>query len=220
MKKILLFMTVISAGLSAAAQPGISGAENMKTMTIEEANRLNGTAQPTINGKPYSQYKAEQEALKQKNATPAAAPASQNMAVATLDGNKMATAKLPELTPEQISKINATKAELMKNWATRDPNEDPNKPQLALSEELLKARMKQAQPQEVAAPSTTANASAGTPINKPVMIGTMMKGSAVTAAATETKTSGNPVQSQGVEVKPAEEVKASPAKLEAKATKE
>ena len=37
-----------------------------KVYTFEEANRLNGTAQPTINGKPYSQYKAEQEALKRQ----------------------------------------------------------------------------------------------------------------------------------------------------------
>lgn len=44
-----------------------------KVMTASEANALNGTAQPTINGKPYSQYKAEQEALQrareQKKAT-------------------------------------------------------------------------------------------------------------------------------------------------------
>ena len=37
-----------------------------KKMTIAEANALNGAAQPTINGKPYSQYKAEQDALKNK----------------------------------------------------------------------------------------------------------------------------------------------------------
>ena len=38
-----------------------------KTLSIEEANKLNGVANPTINGIPYSQYKAQQEALKQAN---------------------------------------------------------------------------------------------------------------------------------------------------------
>jgi hypothetical protein len=37
-----------------------------KIMSIEEAKKLNGWSEPTINGKPYSQYKAEQEALKKK----------------------------------------------------------------------------------------------------------------------------------------------------------
>ena len=39
---------------------------NSKVMTIEEAKKLNGWSEPTINGIPYSQYKAEQEALKKK----------------------------------------------------------------------------------------------------------------------------------------------------------
>jgi len=37
-----------------------------KKMTTAEANALNGKAEPTINGMPYSQYKAQQDALKQK----------------------------------------------------------------------------------------------------------------------------------------------------------
>lgn len=39
---------------------------NTKVMSIEEAKKLNGWSEPTINGKPYSQYKAEQDALKKK----------------------------------------------------------------------------------------------------------------------------------------------------------
>lgn len=39
---------------------------NTRVMSIEEAKKLNGWAEPTINGKPYSQYKAEQDALKKK----------------------------------------------------------------------------------------------------------------------------------------------------------
>lgn len=67
MKKIILTGIVAFCGVSAAFSQDASGAPaGTKVMTVAEANRLNGVAQPTINGRPYSQYKAEQDALKQQ----------------------------------------------------------------------------------------------------------------------------------------------------------
>ncbi|MGQ0738839.1 MAG: hypothetical protein ACT4OJ_07240 [Bacteroidota bacterium] len=67
-KNIILIAFSMSLALMSNAQssnmPTAIGGD--KVMTAEEANRLNGVAQPTINGKPYSQYKAEQEALKKQ----------------------------------------------------------------------------------------------------------------------------------------------------------
>jgi hypothetical protein len=221
MKKILFFITMISAGLTVSAQLTSSAAANMKTMTIEEANRLNGTAQPTINGKPYSQYKAEQDALKQKNATPAAAPANQLIAVTPADASKVAKTSLPELTAEQQRKIEAIKADLTKNWAPRDPNEDPNKPRQAISDEALKQRIEMNKTPDAAQQPAVAATTTATPINKPVMAGMMQKGTAPATVTSEAnKVLDNLSKSQGVEAKPAEEVKATSAKLEAKATKD
>lgn len=75
MKKIILinFIVLISCFTVTAQQSftpiPLSSGEKLKVLTTEEANRLNGTARPTINGIPYSQYKTQQEALKQKQAT-------------------------------------------------------------------------------------------------------------------------------------------------------
>ncbi len=81
MKKIFLIALVVLITTASFAQT-----ENkaVRTMTTEEANRLNGTVEPTINGKPYSQYAAEQRALKQQNVNrqitnvPASDPTSSN----------------------------------------------------------------------------------------------------------------------------------------------
>ncbi len=64
MKKIFLIVLVVFITTASFAQT-----ENkaVRSMTTAEANRLNGTVEPTINGKPYSQYAAEQRALKQQN---------------------------------------------------------------------------------------------------------------------------------------------------------
>ncbi len=93
MKKIILisFIVLISCFTVTAQQsftpiPLTSG-EKLKVLTTEEANRLNGTARPTINGIPYSQYKTQQEALKQKQA-------SENKPVAS-------KASLPVISKEQ-----------------------------------------------------------------------------------------------------------------------
>lgn len=67
MKKIILTGILVAALGYAQAQQGYVG--SAKTMTVEEANKLNPSPQTTINGKPYSQYKAEQDALKQQQAS-------------------------------------------------------------------------------------------------------------------------------------------------------
>ena len=63
MRKILIIACILSVTNSYAQSPGVPA----KSLTVQEANKLNGTASPTINGIPYSQYKAQQEALKQAN---------------------------------------------------------------------------------------------------------------------------------------------------------
>lgn len=67
MKKIL-YLTILSMSTSVCMSQSLTSSvpNDAKKMTIAEANALNGTAIPTINGKPYSQYKAEQDALKNK----------------------------------------------------------------------------------------------------------------------------------------------------------
>jgi len=65
MKKIIL-LSIVVFGSAMMLQAQTSPSSNVRTMSVEEANKLNGVAQPTINGKPYSQYKAEQDALKQQ----------------------------------------------------------------------------------------------------------------------------------------------------------
>lgn len=77
MKKILVsitfcFIANLIFAQTAAPTTSASG-ENSKKMTVAEANALNGTSQATINGKPYSQYKAEQQLLKNKQQAAASA---------------------------------------------------------------------------------------------------------------------------------------------------
>jgi len=73
MKFLLLFFICSLSAFAGFAQlkpaplPAFHGTgQPVRIMSTEEANQLNGTANPTINGIPYSQYKAEQELLKQK----------------------------------------------------------------------------------------------------------------------------------------------------------
>jgi len=64
MKKIIFIISVVFVTFVGYSQGNATNA-SAKRLTVEEANRLNGVAQPTINGIPYSQYKAQQDALKQ-----------------------------------------------------------------------------------------------------------------------------------------------------------
>ncbi len=75
MKKIFL-LALTGATLFQVNAQNAPGTTNVKVMTVAEVNALNGTANPTINGKPYSQFKAEQDALKQQS--PAAKMISQH----------------------------------------------------------------------------------------------------------------------------------------------
>jgi hypothetical protein len=66
-KSIILICSFVLAVFTAHAQdnPLIQGAK-VKQLTPAEANALNGSKEPTVNGKPYSQHKAEQDALKRQ----------------------------------------------------------------------------------------------------------------------------------------------------------
>ncbi len=73
MKILLLFIigsfsvTAGFAQLKMEPLPAFHGnGQPVRIMTSEEANQLNGKADPVIDGVPYSQYKAQQELLKQK----------------------------------------------------------------------------------------------------------------------------------------------------------
>lgn len=69
MKKIILTGIITFCILTTAFSQNATGAPaGAKVMTVAEANSLNGVAQPTINGIPYSQYKAQQDALKNQQA--------------------------------------------------------------------------------------------------------------------------------------------------------
>lgn len=58
MKKILIVSLAAIFSLNLAAQSPQSGV----TLTAAEANKLNGTVEPKINGKPYSQWVSEEKA--------------------------------------------------------------------------------------------------------------------------------------------------------------
>jgi hypothetical protein len=70
--KVFLAILILSGTASVAAAqnkplPSPSGTP-IKVMTAAEADALNGTSDPVINGIPYSEYKAQQEALQAKPA--------------------------------------------------------------------------------------------------------------------------------------------------------
>lgn len=220
MKKTLFLISIMSISFLASAQQfKPAGAEGAKTLTIAEANALNGTAQPTINGRPYSEYKAEQDALKKQSTVPAAVKTNDIIAITPTDVNKATVAKLPELTVEQWNKINAEKIALAKNWAQRDANENPNIPKQAISEEAIKQQKEQSKMPDVKQPqqATTTAPVAGI-LNKPVMTGRVQNGIAPVLVSSDASKGLD--KSQGIEVKTTEEVKASAAKVEVKVTKE
>ncbi len=70
MKKIILTGIISFCLLNTAFSQNATGAPaGARVMTVAEANSLNGVAQPTINGVPYTQFKTQQDALKNKPAT-------------------------------------------------------------------------------------------------------------------------------------------------------
>lgn len=74
MKKIIGVLVLMSVWYLALGQTN-SPTGNAKYLTTEESKKYNANGETMINGKPYSQYKAEQEALKkQKQAQQSAQP--------------------------------------------------------------------------------------------------------------------------------------------------
>ncbi|MBS1759733.1 MAG: hypothetical protein JST23_06355 [Bacteroidetes bacterium] len=69
MKKLIIVSIAAFVSSSLFSQSAVP--TNAKTMSIAEAKALQGNAEPTINGMPYSQYKAQQDALKNTNKTTA-----------------------------------------------------------------------------------------------------------------------------------------------------
>lgn len=123
MKKILLILIVFLNACLVQAQQGQTFGATAKVLSVDEVNKLNGTPQTTINGKPYSQYKAEQAALQQQQAAnnKMATPIGNNItnsngkapvmnSVPAIDPNqsKQSTTITPAAKP--ISAVPATKA--------------------------------------------------------------------------------------------------------------
>ena len=86
-----------------------------KTMSFAESNSLNGSVEPIINGIPYSQYKAQQNALKKQQAAQQQVvpqPQLSTVAVADLKTSEAAapsSKKLPVIASvEDAKKVNKT----------------------------------------------------------------------------------------------------------------
>lgn len=122
------FLTVFLACISyigfSQAQQNVSGGG--KTMSVEDANRLNGVAQPTINGIPYSQYKAQQLALQNKKATTSNIPAGVGMS--NVKGNAQPNKVAPA---QQVNEVNPNGPSSIRD--------EENKQNAAKQAELLKA---------------------------------------------------------------------------------
>lgn len=81
MKKLLIIVFVVAAGVPVLAQQSTSSTPS-NSMTVAEANRANGTVQPVMkDGKPYSQWVAEEKAKGQ-----AASAQGQNLAKRNSNG--------------------------------------------------------------------------------------------------------------------------------------
>lgn len=113
-KKIVIILPLLLGSLMYTAAQDNQSKDGVKsrTMSFSEANRLNGSIEPTVNGKPYSQHKAEQEALKQqKQKQQAAAYPAIEVALGNGDNNPAASAvvrqpdykspQLPAVTEDQ-----------------------------------------------------------------------------------------------------------------------
>ncbi len=83
MKKVLFILVAIAGVASVHAQEGKSKSlEPGKSLTVQEANQLNGNAQPVMkNGKPYAQWVAEEKAKKKAEPAPAAVSEQQMVSI-------------------------------------------------------------------------------------------------------------------------------------------
>ena len=101
MKKIIGIMVIslLSNQLIAQTSAPTSGA---KMLSTAESKKQNSNTETTINGIPYSQYKAQQDALKQKQASENKAPVTSSRLVST-------TATKDDIVPAANQKQPATK---------------------------------------------------------------------------------------------------------------
>lgn len=114
MKKILItIVAVLSCNLLFAQQSKAKSLEPEKTMSASETNQLNGKAEPTINGKPYSQWVIEQKViLKQKEISSMAAQRQiPNLEVSTVTVNDIASTANPASAKAQTKRLPATAKE-------------------------------------------------------------------------------------------------------------
>lgn len=90
----LIVLSLVTANLQ-AQQLKSQVPANAKVMTAQEANALNGKAEPTINGIPYSQYKAQQEALKTQQSKPVVNPATNGRPAPNEEARQVSPATKP-----------------------------------------------------------------------------------------------------------------------------
>jgi hypothetical protein len=81
---ILIMLFSVITFISNAQSSSQKQIEPTKSLTVEEVNRTSGIPNPTINGKPYSQYKAEQDALKKEREAKLIAAKTNNADAATI----------------------------------------------------------------------------------------------------------------------------------------
>ena len=113
MKKVLII--ALSSSLTTAVMSQSTVPASDKVMTSSEARALNGGGEPTINGIPYSQYKAEQDALKQKGkqVTPASeVPAQFRLKESTAwNGTAVSSGNETAASNAQVRPINSNTAQ-------------------------------------------------------------------------------------------------------------
>lgn len=115
--KFLIILPVLICSfvyVNAQDNNALKSSKATKVMTVAEANALNGIAQPTVNGKPYSQYKAEQEALKNKQQAikpevimPGVKLGSSEDMKAINAPQKIVTTTSPTVTPTEVNNATA-----------------------------------------------------------------------------------------------------------------
>lgn len=118
MKKYkILIILLISFSFNAVAQnknqTSSAAVGGEKIMTVEEANALNGKAEPKMaDGKPYSQYKAEVEAKNKQQATLKPATVPQVPAQFKIDANKTWAGKPVELQKPELNNADLQPAKI------------------------------------------------------------------------------------------------------------
>ena len=121
MKKFIITVFVVAAGLPMLAQQNNSSTPS-NSMTVAEANRANGTAQPVMkDGKPYSQWVAEEKAKMN-----AAAVQEKNLAKRNSNGNNDGVQPEKAVQPQRNLNVQGSSVEPeVKPDAAVVKNEEP-----------------------------------------------------------------------------------------------